>query len=220
MVEKYKNPEQEDLLSFHIPILQILESQTSKHPSSSPIWDRFFHSLANSVFILLIPKIPSTPSPIATKTWRKIYSLLGFKKGYSFTLFFILVGALMGFILPRLKFLHHPTLLREAIPSDTIYYAFDTKKIGIRLHLFGILIRGFLACFQFVPVIRYKALVFHRMNGYVIIVLFLIAEVGAMMTIPKIAADDPAALTAFGSFGYFYDRLHLSGLSQRAKVAH
>ena len=148
---------------------------------------------------------PSIPYPIATplrlwlKTWRRIHSLLGFKKGYNFILFFILVGALMGFILARFKFLHHPTLLREAIPSDAIYFAFGIRKVGIRIHLFGILIAGFLACFQFVPVIRYKALVFHRMNGYVVIVLFLIAEAGAMMAIPKSAAGDPAALTGLGA---------------------
>lgn len=39
----------------------------------------------------------------------------------------------------------------------------------------------FLACFQFVPAIRYKLLIFHRINGYVVIVLSVLANVGALM---------------------------------------
>ena len=35
--------------------------------------------------------------------------------------------------------------------------------------------------FQFIPIIRYKALIFHRINGYVIIPLLLLSHVGAIM---------------------------------------
>ena len=34
---------------------------------------------------------------------------------------------------------------------------------------------------QFVPVVRYKALLFHRINGYVVILLVLVGNVGALM---------------------------------------
>ena len=39
----------------------------------------------------------------------------------------------------------------------------------------------FLVCFQFVPAIRHKLMIFHRINGYVIILLTLVANAGALM---------------------------------------
>lgn len=36
---------------------------------------------------------------------RRIYHPLGFKKGYNFILFFILAGAMMGFVLARFQYL-------------------------------------------------------------------------------------------------------------------
>lgn len=48
----------------------------------------------------------------------------------------------------------------------------------------------FLVCFQFVPAIRQKLLIFHRINGYVIIFLSVLANVGALMI----------ARRAFGGF--------------------
>ena len=38
-----------------------------------------------------------------------------------------------------------------------------------------------IADWQFIPIIRYKALIFHRINGYVIIVLLLLGNIGALM---------------------------------------
>lgn len=39
--------------------------------------------------------------------WRKVYNPLGFKKGYNFPLFVILVGAMMGFVLARISYLNY-----------------------------------------------------------------------------------------------------------------
>ena len=39
----------------------------------------------------------------------------------------------------------------------------------------------FLVCFQFVPAIRHRLMIFHRINGYVIILLTLVANAGALM---------------------------------------
>jgi uncharacterized membrane protein len=57
-------------------------------------------------------------------------------------------------------------------------------QVGMMLHLFCILPATFLACFQFVPAIRHKVMLFHRMNGYVIIVLSLIGSAGAIIIAP------------------------------------
>lgn len=55
------------------------------------------------------------------KTWRKVYHPLGFKKGYNFPLFVILVGALMGFVLSRMMFLDFDAkFLKVCLSSSSI----------------------------------------------------------------------------------------------------
>lgn len=55
---------------------------------------------------------------------------------------------------------------------------------GITLHLACILPAALLAVFQFTPVIRHTFTLYHRMAGYVIVTLVLIANAGALMIAP------------------------------------
>lgn len=57
-------------------------------------------------------------------------------------------------------------------------------RIGITLHLGCILPAAFLAVFQFTPVIRHKVTLYHRMAGYVIVTLVLLANAGAIIIAP------------------------------------
>lgn len=119
---------------------------------------------------------------------RKVYNPVGFGKGYNFVLWFIFAGAMMGFVLARFMYLSYdgvfcaPGGKAQAIPGEC--YAYSTKdyyRIGIRMHLYTIIPAGFLVCFQFVPVIRHKLMLFHRLNGYTVILLSLAGTVGALM---------------------------------------
>lgn len=67
------------------------------------------------------------------------------------------------------------------------------------IHLGCVLPAGFLACFQFVPKIRHAALLFHRLNGYMVILLFLIANAGVYMILPTAAGGSPSTQTAIGT---------------------
>ncbi|KAK8008917.1 hypothetical protein PG991_011468 [Apiospora marii] len=121
---------------------------------------------------------------------RKVYNPVGFSKGYNFILWFIFGGALLGFLLARLPYLSlhgvfcnpNPSGALGALPGECYYYLnFDRYKVGIMLHLVGILFAGLLACLQFTPIIRYKALILHRIGGWLAILLSLIGIVGALM---------------------------------------
>ncbi|KAK1624253.1 hypothetical protein BDP81DRAFT_330556 [Colletotrichum phormii] len=112
---------------------------------------------------------------------RKLYNPLGFSKGYNFVLFFVFFGALMGFTLARFQYLNFDTFCRGAAPGECFNYQKGHEKAGLIIHLAGILPAGFLACFQFVPVLRHKVLLFHRINGYVVILLALVGIAGALM---------------------------------------
>ncbi|KAF2194588.1 hypothetical protein K469DRAFT_706051 [Zopfia rhizophila CBS 207.26] len=130
------------------------------------------------------------PSPNTfTRGARKIISPLGFRKGYNFVLFFIFAGAFVGFILARFQYLSlHGVLCNPDItgsntagPGECYYYLRNPYKVGILLHLGCVLPAGFLVVFQFLPVIRHKLILFHRLNGYLVLLLFLISTVGAFM---------------------------------------
>jgi hypothetical protein len=54
----------------------------------------------------------------------------------------------------------------------------------MKLHLYTILPAACLVVFQFTPVVRYKAMLFHRLNGYAVISLSLVANAGAIIVLP------------------------------------
>ncbi|KAF3807536.1 hypothetical protein GCG54_00011933 [Colletotrichum gloeosporioides] len=135
---------------------------------------------------------------------RKIYNPLGFKKGYNFTLFFITAGAMVGFILARLMFFDfkgifcNPDHRSGALPGECYYYQSGTGRIGIVMHLAGVLPGGFLACLQFVPVIRHKAILFHRLNGYLVLLLSIVGIIGVFMIARRTFGGGVSMQTAVG----------------------
>ncbi|EQK98980.1 hypothetical protein OCS_05312 [Ophiocordyceps sinensis CO18] len=117
---------------------------------------------------------------------RRVYNPLGFAKGYNFILWFVFGGALMGFTLARFMYLNVDGVFcgngpSGAVPGECYYYRRGLERAGLILHLAGILPAGFLAVFQFVPVIRHKILIIHRISGYVILLLSVVGIVGVFM---------------------------------------
>jgi hypothetical protein len=118
---------------------------------------------------------------------RKIYNPLGFSKGYNFLCFVIFGGALLGFILARFMYFSFYSKFcgnhgqNSAAPGECYFYTRGHWKIGIMLHLYCILPAGFLAVFQFVPAIRHRAILYHRIMGYIILILAFIGIAGAFM---------------------------------------
>jgi hypothetical protein len=92
----------------------------------------------------------------------------------------------MGFTLARLSYLNISgsdlsSFAQGASPGEWYNYRNGFYQIGITLHLTTCLPCGFLMVWQFVPVIRHKALLFHRINGYLIIILVFCSNAGALM---------------------------------------
>lgn len=88
--------------------------------------------------------------------------------------------------------------LQKTIPSDAAHYTRGLKRIGISIHLAAILPAAFLACFQFTPFIRHKFCLFHRLNGHVVILLFLLSNAGVYIIIPTAAGASPSTQSALG----------------------
>jgi hypothetical protein len=69
----------------------------------------------------------------------------------------------------------------------------------MKLHLFCILPAALLVCLQFVPTIRHKLLLFHRMNGYVVIILSTISNAGTIIIARHAFGGDFATQTWTGA---------------------
>lgn len=124
---------------------------------------------------------------------RKPYAKVGFTKAYNFVLWFIFTGGLLSFTLARLPYLDYwglfcdpeaqvPPSLHTA-PGECYFDLRGHTKVGMLLHLSTILPAGILVCFQFVPVIRHRLLLLHRINGYLVLMLSVVSNAGAFMLV-------------------------------------
>ncbi|KAI3323353.1 hypothetical protein HD806DRAFT_544108 [Xylariaceae sp. AK1471] len=139
--------------------------------------------------------IPAHPPANAFVTQaRKVYNPIGFAKGYNFMLWVIFLGAFLGFTLARLQFLDFYGVFcskevkspnNHAAPGECFYWLQKPYTVGITLHLAGILPAALLACVQFIPVVRHKAIFIHRVNGYIVIILSVVATAGIFIILPR-----------------------------------
>lgn len=102
----------------------------------------------------------------------------------------VFAGALLGFTLARLSYLNisgtaSSSFANGASPGEWYWYSNGIHRIGITIHLATILPAGLLIIWQFVPIIRHKFLLFHRINGYIIIILVIVSNVGALMIVRR-----------------------------------
>ncbi|KAI1178460.1 hypothetical protein F4777DRAFT_575994 [Nemania sp. FL0916] len=127
---------------------------------------------------------------------RKVYNPLGFSKGYNFALWFVFCGALFAFSLARLPYLNFWGIFcnpnrkgpNAAMPGECFYFTQPGRyHVGIIIHLATVLPGSLLAVVQFVPVIRRKFILLHRINGYVVVVLGLLGAASALVIAPQSA---------------------------------
>jgi hypothetical protein len=111
---------------------------------------------------------------------------------------------MLGFSLARLSYLNiagatPSSFVQRASPGEWYHYRTGIYRVGITLHLSTCLPAGLLMVWQFVPVIRHKALLFHRINGYLIIVLVFISNVGGLMIARRTFGGGVETQAAVGS---------------------
>lgn len=146
----------------------------------------------------------------------RLYSWLGFRKGYNVPLceqrtfnigdfsvlthaVIVLAGAMVGFSLARLQYLDVGGRFRTgSAPGEWYWYETGSRRVGITLHLAGVIPAGLLMVWQFIPVIRQRWLLFHRINGYLVILLLLVGNAGALMITRRAFGGDLATQGATG----------------------
>ncbi|KAL2758752.1 hypothetical protein ACRALDRAFT_1080449 [Sodiomyces alcalophilus JCM 7366] len=135
--------------------------------------------------------------------FRKVYNPVGFQRGYNFILWFITCGALLGFSLARMPALNFNGYCDPAVspvlPSTCYWFQPGTvNRIGLILHLAGILPAGILVVLQFTPYIRHKVILFHRINGYLVILLSVVGITGVFMITRRSFGGDLGVQTVGG----------------------
>lgn len=104
-----------------------------------------------------------------------------------------------GFCLARLQYLDVGGRFRKgSSPGEWYWYETGSRRVGITLHLAGVIPAGLLMVWQFIPAIRHRFLLFHRINGYLVILLLLAGNVGALMITRRSFGGDLATQGAVG----------------------
>lgn len=93
----------------------------------------------------------------------------------------IFAGAMFGFALARTEYLSIYQYSLGAAPGEWYWYHAGLYRIGITMHLATVIPAGLLIVWQFIPIIRQKAIIFHRINGYTVSVLIFLGVVSALM---------------------------------------
>ncbi|KAK5693855.1 hypothetical protein LTR17_024968, partial [Elasticomyces elasticus] len=113
---------------------------------------------------------------------------------------------IFGFTLSRLTYFDFYGVFCEpaagasgAAPGECYYWLRNPFRIGMLIHLYTILPAALLVCLQFIPAIRYKAILIHRLNGYLVIVLSLVSNVGVIIILPHSFGGDFATQTLGGA---------------------
>lgn len=132
---------------------------------------------------------------------RRAQHFVGFQKGYNFYLWLIFAFTVLGFAISRFPYLnYHGIFCRQgylkahyhAAPGECYYFLNGAREqVGMMLHLFAIIPCCFLVFFQFVPFIRQRYALFHRANGYIVILLMSIAMMGGLMATRKSFGGNP-----------------------------
>ena len=119
-------------------------------------------------------------------TVRKIYNPLGFYRGYNFPLWIITGLGALAFCASRAMFLDYDgTYKEDKIPiGEWLYQGHGRGRTGMLMHLAAVIPIGFLIPWQFLPVVWHKFMLFHRINGYLLILLLIICNIGAILVGP------------------------------------
>ncbi|KAK5174514.1 uncharacterized protein LTR77_001594 [Saxophila tyrrhenica] len=142
----------------------------------------------------------ASKQPQATR-WQKIHRSVGFQKGYNLLLFIVFAGAMVGFCLARLEYLNIGTYADGASPGEWYWYKSGHNRVAIILHLATVIPAGLLMVWQFLPIIRRKFLIFHRINGYVVTILLLLGVASAFMLARRSFGGAPATQAGIGFLG-------------------
>ncbi|KAJ7159836.1 hypothetical protein C8R43DRAFT_1124205 [Mycena crocata] len=129
---------------------------------------------------------PETPrlDPLNSKrrqprgsVYRSISWILGFREKYSLLNCFIWGGALVGFCLARSITMNPGRAPDLLIPGEWFWFQQPMYKINLFIHIYLTTIGGIGALLQFIPAMRRRKMILHRLNGYGVLTCLILGNI-------------------------------------------
>jgi len=109
-------------------------------------------------------------------------NIMGFRERFSLIFFIVFGGALVGFVLARSRSLNPNNFPAQLLLGEAFWATREPWKAFLAVHVVLSFCGGILVIWQFVPAIRRHYVTFHRINGYVsLILLFPAILFGAIL---------------------------------------
>ncbi|KAG9127150.1 hypothetical protein FRC07_000477 [Ceratobasidium sp. 392] len=127
------------------------------------------------------PAAANATKSSALSTLQSIYfgisGMLGFGERFSLLFFVLFGGALFGFCLARVIMMIPSNVETMTVPGEWYWYRESLYKRCIFIHIYLNIIAGIFAVFQFIPMIRRRKIILHRINGYFVLTTLLPATI-------------------------------------------
>ncbi|PBK64884.1 hypothetical protein ARMSODRAFT_1087744 [Armillaria solidipes] len=106
-----------------------------------------------------------------------ISNIVGFKQRWSLLICFFFGGALLGFCLFCARMMNFSLMQKYAPAGQWFWYSQKMMKVNYAIHIYTSVFGGIFALFQFLPAIRRRAVIVHRLNGYFVLILLIPSNV-------------------------------------------
>ncbi|KIM81594.1 hypothetical protein PILCRDRAFT_821370 [Piloderma croceum F 1598] len=127
--------------------------------------------------------------------------ILGFKEKYSLALLIFFGGALIGFCLGRTMMMSPANVRELTVSGEWFWYRKAVYKPCIFIHIYASIISGIFAVFQFIPAIRRRAVILHRINGYMTLALLIPSTICGSVVARRAFGGDLNVQSAFYTDG-------------------
>ncbi|KAG9083744.1 hypothetical protein FRC06_004385, partial [Ceratobasidium sp. 370] len=147
-----------------------------------------------------------------------ISGMLGFGERFSLLFFFIFGGTLFGFCFARVVMMIPSNVETMTVPGEWYWYRQPLFKPCISIHIYLNIIAGVFAVFQFIPMIRRRKIILHRVNGYFVLSTLLPATVAGAIVARRAFGGELNCQAAFYTVGSMTGFAALMGISNVRKT--
>ncbi|KAG8769304.1 hypothetical protein FRC12_005045 [Ceratobasidium sp. 428] len=163
------------------------------------------------------PNAAQVPKSSALLTLQSIYfgisGMLGFGERFSLLFFFLFGGALFGFCFSRVMMMVPSNVETVTVPGEWYWYSKTVFKRCIFVHIYLNIIAGIFAVFQFIPMIRRRKIILHRINGYFVLSMLLPATITGAIVARRAFGGELNSQAAFYILGSMIGFAAFMGIS-------
>jgi hypothetical protein len=144
--------------------------------------------------------------------YRSVSWVAGFKEKFSLILLIFFGGTLIGFCLARTIMMNPANVRDKTVQGEWFWYRQRLYKPCIFIHVYLSIISGIFAVFQFIPAIRRRAVILHRINGYLVLALLIPSTVSGAIVARRAFGGELNVQSSFYTLSFLIVFSALSGI--------